>query len=597
MPVSEKIYSREAKEFVRKGTTLKAGQLTVEQIPPVAISWTTTRQFLTGSWSHVRPRFQRLLAPCREGCPVSEDIEEVMHRVELEDWTGAWRTIIRENPLPAVCGRVCFHPCETACNRSQFDQAVGIHYIEREVGDFGLKKRLSIPGLPRKKSKYNIAVVGSGPAGLAACYHLSLLGHQVILFESHPQLGGLLRWGIPDFRLPTPVLDAEIQRILDLGVQPHTGIPVGTDPTLNKLRATMDAVFIATGAAKSHRLALQNEDAPSVLPGLSFLNHINANLPPEVGKEVLVVGGGNTAIDSARAARRLGANVTIIYRRSRDEMPAYAEEVEEAENEGVEIKFLWSPVKILLADGKVTGLKCVKMRLGKPDASGRPRPVPMEGVEEDFPATTVLNAIGEGIDPETVGGELSPMLSSDEMGRTEIPNVFVGGDFSGATRTVAHALGSGKRAAMLIHQHLNGEDPPHIPDEWKVGEMSGISAATAYRRDPSPVAAPAVAFEQLNTAYFSPANRRRERANITDPPGDFAEVRRGIGPTYAVREAERCFHCGHCNHCGNCFVFCPDGAISVHGFRKLEYDYDHCKGCGVCVEECPRNAIAMDPIK
>ena len=362
MPISDKIFSKEAKKFVREGTSLKAGELTVDQIPPVAISWTSTKMFPTGSWSQVRPRFQHQLAPCREGCPVSEDIEEVLHRVQQEDWEGAWNTILKENPLPSVCGRVCFHPCETACNRGYFDQPVGIHHVEREIGDFGIKKHLQVPVKRRKKTKFRIAVVGSGPAGLAACYHLSLLCHHPILFEKQQELGGLLRYGIPEFRLPRDILNAEVQRILNLGVEVHAGVSVGSDPALKELLSSMDAVFLAPGAAASHRLALKGEESEGIYPGLAFLNMVNNGSRPKIGDDVLVIGGGNTAIDSARAARRLGARVTIIYRRSREEMPAYAEEVDEADSEGVELEFLLSPIKIKTTNGRVTGIKCVQMR-------------------------------------------------------------------------------------------------------------------------------------------------------------------------------------------------------------------------------------------
>ncbi len=597
MPISEKIYSQEAKKIVIEGTTLKAGQLTVTQIPPVAISWTSTKIFPTGSWSQVRPRFQRQLAPCRDGCPVNEDIEDVLHHVQHEDLEGAWHIILRENPIPAICGRICFHPCETACNRSYYDQQVGIHHVEREVGDYGIKKRLEIPVEREMQSIFRVAVVGSGPAGLATSYHLRLLGYQVSLFESQPLLGGLLRWGIPDFRLPPSILDAEIQRILSLGIKTYTGVSVGSDRMLNDLLSEFNAVFLAPGATQSYRLEIPGEDTDGVWSGLKFLNRINQGDHPDLGNNVAVIGGGNTAIDSARAARRLGADVTIIYRRSREEMPAFEDEIEEAISEGIAIEYLAAPVEILHTDGRVSGIRCVRMKLGEPDRSGRRRPIPIKGSEDEYPATAVLNAIGEGIDASRVDKNMSSLISGDKLGRTEIPNLFLGGDFEGGDRTVAHALGSGKRAAMLIDRFLSGEHSPKLPEEWMVGENGGWSAATAYLNDESPVAAPYLKWAELNPAYFDPITRRRERMQITERPDNFNEVRRGIGPTNAVREAERCFHCGHCNHCGNCFVFCPDTAITVEGHRKLVYDYDHCKGCGVCVEECPRHVIVLDPIR
>ena len=594
MPISDKIFSREAKELVKVGTTLKAGQLTVNQIPPVAISWESTRVFHTGSWSQVRPHFQHRLAPCRERCPVSEDIEEVLYHVQEEDWEAAWRTIIRENPMPAVCGRVCIHPCETACNRGQFDQAVGINNIEREVGDFGIKKHLRLRESKLQRSIFRVAVVGSGPAGLAASYHLTLFGHQVVLFESQPDLGGILRWGIPEFRLPKNILKTEIDRIINLGVEIHTGVSVKTDPLLKDLLSSMDAVFLAPGAAVNQRLELANKNAKGVWAGLEFLNAINKGDKPDLGNEVLVIGGGNTAIDSARAARRLGANVTILYRHSRDEMP---EEVKEALQEGVNLEILWTPIRIDVTDGRVNKLACVKMRLGDPDSSGRRKPIPIEGLEQDFPATAILNAVDEDNAPELITGDLSSALKGDSLGRTEIPNLFVGKDFGGDIRTVAYALGSGKRAALLIDRFLHGENPPTLPEKWRVGEKGGWSIYNANQGDQLAVNQSSVKFTELNTAYFNPVARRHERMSTSQKPHDFDEARKGIGLTNAVREAERCFNCGHCNHCGNCFVYCPEGAILARGFRKLECDYNYCKGCGVCAEECPRSVITIDPIK
>jgi len=417
------------------------------------------------------------------------------------------------------------------------------------------------------------------------------------LFESQSELGGLLRWGIPEFRLPKSVLNMEIDRIINLGVEVHTGISLDSSSLLKDLLSSMDAVFLAPGAAVSHPLELANKDAKGVWEGSAFLNAINNGDKPDLGNEVLVIGGGNTSIDSARAARRMGANVTIFYRSSRDEMPADTEEIEEALREGVNLEILWAPIRIEVANGRVNKLTCVKMRLGEPDSSGRRKPIPIEGLEQGFPATAILNTIGEATAPELVADDLSSALKGDSLGRTEIPNLFVGRDFGADVRTVAYALGSGKRAALLIDRFLHGENPPSLPEKWRVGEKGGWSTSNVNQGDQLSVNQSSVKFSELNIAYFNPVARRRERMSISRKPYDFDEARKGIGPTNAVREAERCFHCGHCNHCGNCFVFCPDGAITPHGYRKLVYDYDHCKGCGVCVEECPRSAIALDPIR
>jgi 2-oxoacid:acceptor oxidoreductase delta subunit (pyruvate/2-ketoisovalerate family) len=597
MPISDKIFSQEAKKFVKQGTNLKAGQLTVDQIPPVAISWESTRVFHTGSWSQVRPHFQHRLAPCRERCPVCEDIEEVLHYVEEEDWGTAWRTIVRENPMPAVCGRVCIHPCESACNRSQFDQAVGIHYIEREIGDYGIKKHLRLKESKLQSSIFKTAVIGSGPAGLAAAYHLTLFGHQVELFESQPELGGLLRWGVPEFRLPKNVLKTEIDRIINLGIEVHTGISVSSSSFLKDLLSSMDAVFLESSATISHKSVLANENVKGMWSGLEFLNAVNSGDKPDLGNEVLVIGGGNTAVDSARAAKRMSANVTILYHNSQDEMPANNDEVKEALREGVNFEFLWSPLQPGVSNGRVNKLTCVKMRLSEPDSNGRRNPIPIEGLEQDFPATAIINTVGEASSTESIAGSKSSMSKGDSFGRTEIPNLFVSKDFGSDIRTVSYSLGSGKRAALLIDRFLHGENPPTLPEKWKIGQKGGWSIYDANQNDQLIDNQSSVKFTELNTAYYVPMARRQERRSTSQKPQDFDEARKGIGPTNAIREAERCFHCGHCNHCGNCFVFCPEGAISARGFRKLECDYNFCKGCGVCAEECPRSVIAIKPIE
>ncbi len=341
-----------------------------------------------GEISNLRPRYIEKTPPCIGNCPSGTDIRGVLTTIAQAEAYGrtteqayeiAWRMILENNPFPATCGRVCPHPCEAGCNRNDKDGPVAINAIERFLGDFALAKGLKPASLTEEKFSEKVAVVGAGPAGLSCAYHLARRGYSVTVFEAFSKAGGMLRYGIPEYRLPRQVLDAEIHRIADMGVEIKCNTVIGKDIALDQLKNDYQAVFVGIGAHKGLKLRVPGEDAPNVYTGTEFLNRANSGDKVEVGGKVLVVGGGDTAIDAARISKRLGADVTIVYRRTRNEMPAIAPEIEGALEEGVKIEFLAAPVEIVLENGRATGMKCIRMELGEPDASGRRRPVPKAG--------------------------------------------------------------------------------------------------------------------------------------------------------------------------------------------------------------------------
>lgn len=573
------------------------------RVPPVAVSDTSTLATRTGSWKYIRPEYHDRVAPCMESCPVGIDIEGYLRLLREGRVEEARDLLLQENPMPAVTGRVCHRPCEARCNRREFDGAVSIHAIERMLGDFALDRPASVASV-RKRSE-QVAVVGSGPSGLACAYHLARLGYPVTVFEAAPQAGGMLRLGIPTYRLPRRVLDREVDRIRSCGVTIECSVRVGTDVKWPTLLERFDAVYVATGAHRSRALGVAGEDGHGVRAGLELLKQVNWGERPDLGGRVIVVGGGNTAVDCARTALRLGAESTVLYRRTRTEMPAIREELEEAEREGVEFVMLAAPVAFHAAQGRLTAVECVRMRLGPPDESGRRRPIPVPEERFTLPADTVITAIGEATDQETVPGDVEwqgDAVTVTLWGETSRAPVFAGGDVTEEPRTVAHALGAGKRAAIGIDRYLrltsgrsmNGIDPAAL----RYGSAGNLSMTRWRRDDPVRRVSPVnevVRFEVLNTSHFlSVPGRTDTRLTVAESRAGFAEVNRGLAREAALQEARRCFHCGVCNQCDLCLIFCPDLAIA----RRADgagYDIalDYCKGCGVCVAECPRGAIAM----
>jgi 2-oxoacid:acceptor oxidoreductase delta subunit (pyruvate/2-ketoisovalerate family) len=528
------------------------------QIPPlIPISQAGVLDNLTGSWRYLRPRYEEKLAPCIAACPAGERIEAWIGLFSEKKYAEALQLIKTVNPFPRVCGRVCFHPCESECNRGAFDRDIAIHALERFISDnaeSGSKKPYERT-TPTGKS---VGIIGSGPAGLTCAYHLALRGHSVTIYEAESELGGLLRYGIPAYRLPRDVLDGEINDILELGVEVRAGERVDD---LEKVRTDHDSLFVATGFGLSRKLGIPGEAGDGVIDAVEFLKRANGGATPDIKGKVLVVGGGNSAIDTARVVRRLGAEPTVMYRRSRAEMPAWAPEVEEAEREGVAIRFLTQPLEIICENGSVVVVECVRNRLGEPDDSGRREPSPIEGSNFPVEADTVIVAIGERPDETFVDPGSLP------------EGMFVGGDLTSPQRTVAHAIGSGRRAAVAIDKFLDGK---------------GKDPADYLGRE-------VVTYEGLNPEYFAPKSRMRiPKLPLHERERNFKEVFKDIGGEAATEEADRCFHCGACVACDNCFIFCPDIAVKKDTGGIYSIDYDYCKGCGICVHECPRDAMSID---
>ncbi|AZP15480.1 NAD(P)-binding protein [Streptomyces aquilus] len=520
----------------------------------------------TGAWRSERPEYVHRLPPCNGACPAGENIQQWLFHAESGDYESAWRELMRDNPLPAVMGRICYHPCETACNRVQVDDAVGINAVERFLGDEAIRHGWTVEAPPVTSGK-RILVVGSGPAGLSAAYHLRLLGHEVTIREAQDRPGGMMRYGIPRYRLPREVLDAEIDRVLALGVTLELGTRV-EDVLAAQRDGGFDAVFLAVGAGIGRRAYIPAGDTARVLDAVTLLGGVEGEGPPLLGRRVAVYGGGNTAMDAARTARRLGAtDAVVVYRRTRDRMPAHDEEVTEALEEGVRMKWL-STIKH--ADGGRITIE--RMAL---DETGFPQPT---GEFEELDADTVVLALGQDSDLSLVEGV--PELAVDH-GTVQVadglmtgrPGIFAGGDMVPAERTATVAVGHGKKAARHIDAYLRG---------------------TSYQPDPKH--APA-AFDRLNTWYYADAPASvRPRLELARRVSTFDEVVQGLDESTALFEARRCMSCGNCFECDNCYGVCPDNAITKLGPGKgFAIDLDYCKGCGLCVTECPSGSMEMVP--
>jgi 2-oxoacid:acceptor oxidoreductase delta subunit (pyruvate/2-ketoisovalerate family) len=556
------------------------------EMPTMAVSLASTLYNKTGSWRYMRPLYVDKTPPCHDACPAGEDIVGYLDLIRQGRYREGWELIMQENPFPGVCGRVCPHPCESQCNRTELGGAITIHVQERFLADWAYEKGLrGIPSVSSDPSAPSVAVIGSGPAGLSCAYQLARRGYPVTVFEALDKPGGMMRL-IPEYRLPCQVLDHEISAIESLGVEIKTGVQLGRDLSLDDLK-DCQAIFLAVGQSVSRKLGVSGEEAAGVLHGIGFLRWLDQGEKPSLGSRVAVIGGGNTALDAARSARRLGAEVSILYRRSRHEMPAIEEEIEEALEEGVKIEYLVAPVEVLTEKGKVSGLKCTRMELGEPDESGRRRPIPVPGSEYNIAVDTVIPALGQVADLSFLGKDIKAergRIVIDDSGATTCPPIFAGGDVATSYGTVTHAVGSGKRAALAIDRLLRGETLEGFPPLDR-----NVHAAP---RDVDPTV---VGFEDLNLAYFEEEPRLRQaQASADERVKDFTEINQGFDEEVAVAEATRCFSCGTCNQCDNCLVFCPDLAVLRDGERPYVFNYDYCKGCGICVTECPRRAISFE---
>ena len=520
----------------------------------------------TGAWRVERPVYRDYLPPCNQACPAGENIQGWLYDAEEGAYEKAWRTLMQDNPLPAIMGRVCYHPCQTACNRAMLDEAVGINAVERFLGDEALRQGWTVDVTAADTGKH-VLVVGAGPTGLSAAYHLRLLGHRVTVRDAAPKPGGMMRYGIPAYRLPRDILDGEIQRIADLGVT------FEQDTKVDRLADVLDsgefdACLVAIGAQIGKRAYVPAGESAKILEAVQLLADVENADAPKLGRRVVVYGGGNTAIDAARTAKRMGAEEAIIvYRRTRDRMPAHDQEVVEALEEGVQMKWLST-----VAHADSGALTIEKMEL---DESGFPQPT---GEFESLEADSLVLALGQESDLGLVAGIEGlaierGVVGVDQRMMTGRPGLFAGGDMVPSDRTVTIGVGHGKRAARNIDAYLRG---------------GAFEPAAKH---------PLATFEALNTWYYAEAPHQ-QRARLAGPrrASGFEEVVQGLDAETALFEARRCMSCGNCFECDNCFGVCPDNAVIKLGpGNRYEFDYDYCKGCGICVEECPCGAIEMQP--
>jgi NADPH-dependent glutamate synthase beta subunit-like oxidoreductase len=570
----------------------------------IPISYGSTETIETGKWNSKKPQPLQSIAPCREACPAGTDVALFIHLAEKGKYAEALLAILTENPFPGVCGRVCFHPCEAGCNRAQYDGSVSIQVLERFVSSLRSRNLPRLKPVPNANPK-TIAVVGSGPAGLACAYFLAILGHYPTIFEAKDEPGGVMRWGIPEFRLPKRILEKEIRRILALPVELKTGCRIGRDITFDEL-SRFDAIFLSPGAELSALLSVEGEDLPGVWTGGEFLECLNAGFTvseesvqksPSIslGPETLVIGGGNTAMDVARSALRLGSRVTIAYRRTRDLMPAIPDEIGEAEEEGIRFSFLVQPLSIRKTDGGRLQVTLQRMELGAPDDSGRPRVAPVHGEFLTIETDSVITAAGELVDLSWVPEKI---IVAGLIGPEPGSAVFAGGDAAKQSRTIVHAIASAKRAAISMDLSFQGTEVGEALSKLKVGNKGWISmgAYLQFRETGVwPEARDVVSYEKINTLYFEKKDRQKGRKlSHGKRLKTFSEVNLSPDAKKALLSASRCYSCGRCNACLNCYYFCPEGVISVDAeqcTRTIEYSY--CKGCGTCATACPRNAVEM----
>jgi heterodisulfide reductase subunit A len=544
----------------------------------------------------------RKLPPCRAACPARVNVQGYVSLLQRGRFNEAVELIRKDMPFPAICGRVCFSPCEDACARTNLDQAVAIRALKRLVADIEHEQGQVKPETVPKKHKEKVAVVGAGPAGLTAAYELAKLGYPVTVFERMQEPGGMMRYCIPGFRLEKFVVANEIAYIKDVGVEIETGKEFGRDLTLETLSdAGYKAVFLAIGTQTGMRLNVPGEEMKGVVNAIDFLKCIALEKPIEVGKRVAVIGGGNTAIDAARTAKKLGAEeVTILYRRSREEMPALPHEVAEAERLGIKFQFLVAPKQIIGENGEVKAIECLRMRLGEPDESGRRRPVPISFSEHSYEVDTVIPALGQITEVSCIPAVLAdqttriPSLKVDPATlETNVGGVFAGGDVATGPASIIEAVGAGKKAAASIHLYLSGQDVRDNREE-KVAETTWVknweTLAKKKRRYESPVEKPRLSFEEAR--------------------GSLENVKQT-----AMFEAFRCLGCGPCAEClanlelcegdkavvdeklcvgcNVCTVVCPFGAAKKDENEIARINEDLCKGCGICAARCPEHAITM----
>jgi len=537
-------------------------------IPPI---WTTgsTEVFKTGSWRAALPQHIRAPSPCHAACPVNGDIADWIGLARARDFRGAWEVLTRHNPFPAIAGRICHHPCETACNRASFDEAISICRLERFVGDLALAEGWSFAPPPQERAE-RIAVVGGGPSGLSAAYQLRRCGYHVTLFEAQPEIGGLMRYGIPPYRLARAVLDGEIARIVALGVEVRCGEALAAPEDLQRLRTEFDAVYLATGARRQKRLPQLDPAQPWVMDGADYLEQANTGKRPSLGRRVVVIGGGSAAFDVARSARRGGHEVTIVALENTKQLPAQREEIDEALEEGI---VLVAGSMLTAAHPGADGLRVelVRVRFEPGEQRGQFSVTPLADSDFALIADAVVTSIGQDPDLAALGALAAAgnLLQVDARQATSAERVYAGGDLVSQARFVTEAVGMGKLAARQIDRTLRGAQAQAAGSEALV-PLAAIATAY-YERQPRGMA-----------VRLAPSQRLESDA----------EVQLGFDLDAALAESARCFSCGACVLCDNCVNVCPDLAVKRDGAGYVVLG-DYCKGCGLCVKECPTGSMKM----
>jgi NADPH-dependent glutamate synthase beta subunit-like oxidoreductase/ferredoxin len=546
--------------------------MTTTLLPPTAWTTSSTEAIKTGTWRASMPHYIKPPSPCHQACPVNGDIAEWIGLARERDFRGAWEVLTRHNPFPAVAGRICHHPCEAACNRGDYDESLAICKLERAIGDMAIEQgwRFDYPAVehPRK-----VAIVGGGPSGLSAAFQLRRQGWGVTIYESQAQLGGLMRYGIPSYRLSREVLDCEITRIVGLGVQVRCEQAISSAADFQRLRETHDAVYLAIGAGRPKRLPQLPEGAPWWMHGAEYLAQANTGTPPALGRRLLVIGGGSAALDVARSARRAGHEVTLLALEQAQQMPAQREEVAEALEEGIALVDGAMLTGVAPRNGEGLALTCVRVQLEFGAVRGQFKVRPVAGSEFTLATDAIVSSIGQ--DPELAAlASLFPVegnLLTVDARQSAADGVWAGGDMASMARFVTEAIGMGKRAALDIHRRLRNDSTAPAGEQALPVNLSNI--ATFYHP------------KQARAAETRRSARERLASGI--------EVQLGLEFEQALAEAGRCFSCGNCTACDNCFHYCPDLAVKRvegGGYTVLA---DYCKGCGICVRECPTGSMTM----
>ncbi|MFH1079998.1 MAG: FAD-dependent oxidoreductase [Pseudomonadota bacterium] len=562
-------------------------------------TYLSTESNKTGSWRFARPRYDEKTSPCSAACPVGEDIARIEMLATQGLFKEAWETILLENPFPSVCGRVCFHPCEDLCNRREFDTAVAIHGLERFLADTAIRYGIQPDLEKRPPRKQKIAVVGAGPAGLSAAWFLTLLGYSCRVFEASAEAGGILRWGIPAYRLPLTALRHDIRQIEAQGVSIFTGKPV-TAEILEALKKDFDAVFMACGHGRGVAMNVSGENLKGVGDGLDFLRQIRDGQAPACQGVSAVIGGGNTAVDVARSIVRLGGKALLLYRRRRRDMPAFDPEVEMAIEEGVDLQEIAAPVSVAREGERI--LLTLQEMIIAGEEDGRGRIVPDHGKIRQIRVDRVFKAIGaQAVEawhqPDAADRDML-RLTHTVLNRRGAGAVLVfGGDLTNATKSVVHAVASGKQAAIALDALFQEGIEAVVPrlEACRVGDGRSLSMEVylgGARRLRNPHV---VCYEEINADHFQFIPRvTQPRLLKEERVRSFEEIDLKISAQLAMKEAERCFNCGLCNQCDNCYIYCPDTSVILERDPQGRHiNYDYCKGCGLCVVECPRNAMSL----